>query len=127
MYLFQKVGSVKTINQKIKVYNLTIDNIPAFDTLVGVSHNTQKPVKLLETIIEIFTDPGDVVIDPCAGSGSSLIAAENLGRKAHGFEIKKDFYKAACKWIEENKKKNQEIKQIGFAKTELSKINPTLF
>lgn len=32
-----------------------------------------------------------VVIDPVAGSGSTLIAAENLGRKAYGFEIKKDF------------------------------------
>ncbi len=42
-----------------------------------------------------FTDAGDVVIDPCAGSGSTLVAAENLGRKSYGFEIKKDFFKAA--------------------------------
>lgn len=90
-------------------------------------HPTQKPIKLLETIIEIFTDPGDVVIDPVAGSGSSLIAAENLGRKAHGFEIKKDFHRSATKWIEENKLKRQEIKTFGYAKSEISKINPILF
>lgn len=90
-------------------------------------HPTQKPVKLLETIIEIFTDPGDVVIDPVAGSGSTLIAAENLGRKAHGFEIKKDFHQAATKWIEQNKVRQQEIKQLGYAKTEISKTNPILF
>jgi site-specific DNA-methyltransferase (adenine-specific) len=59
-------------------------------------HPTQKPVELLEKIITIFTDEGDVVIDPVAGSGSSLVAAENLGRKAHGFEIKKDLYR--LKW-----------------------------
>jgi site-specific DNA-methyltransferase (adenine-specific) len=58
-------------------------------------HPTQKPVNVLERLIEIFTDPGDVVIDPCAGSGSTLRAAYNLGRNSYGFEIKKDFYKAA--------------------------------
>ena len=46
---------------------------------------------LLERLIEIFTDKGDVVIDPCAGSGTTLLAAANMGRKAYGFEIKKDF------------------------------------
>jgi site-specific DNA-methyltransferase (adenine-specific) len=90
-------------------------------------HPTQKPVKLLETIISIFTDEGDVVIDPVAGSGSTLIAAENLGRKAHGFEIKKDFFKSATKWIEENKLKKDEIKTLGYAKSEISKTNPILF
>ena len=58
-------------------------------------HPTQKPIKLLEFLIRLFTDAGDVVIDPCAGSGSTLVAAENLGRKSYGFEIKKDFFKSA--------------------------------
>ena len=51
--------------------------------------------ELLQYLIRIFTDPGDVVIDPCAGSGSTLFAAKELGRRAYGFEIKKDFFKAA--------------------------------
>lgn len=58
-------------------------------------HPTQKPVPLLERIIEIFTDKGDVVIDPCAGSGSTLLAAANMGRKAYGFEIDRNFYEDA--------------------------------
>lgn len=58
-------------------------------------HPAQKPVKLLEKLIEIFTDPGDVVIDPCAGSGSTLRAAVELGRSAYGFEIDRNFYKRA--------------------------------
>lgn len=57
-------------------------------------HPTQKPIGLLEKLIETFTDEGDVVIDPVAGSGTTLIAAERLGRKAFGFEIKKDFCRA---------------------------------
>ena len=90
-------------------------------------HPTQKPVKLLEKLIEIFTDEGDVVIDPCAGSGSTLIAAENLKRKAHGFEIKKDFCEAANKWLESNRAIKKEIKELGYAKTKISKIHPCLF
>ena len=57
-------------------------------------HPTQKPVPLLETLVRTFTDHGDVVIDPCAGSGSTLVAAENLGRKAFGFEIKREYVAA---------------------------------
>jgi triosephosphate isomerase len=41
-------------------------------------HPTQKPVNLLKKLIEIFTDEGDVVIDPCCGSGSTLRAAKEL-------------------------------------------------
>jgi len=63
-------------------------------------HPTQKPVKLLKKLISIFTDEGDVVIDPVAGSGSTLIAAKSLNRKAYGFEIKKDVYNKAKEWIE---------------------------
>ena len=90
-------------------------------------HPTQKPVKLLETIISIFTDEGDVVIDPVAGSGSSLVAADNLNRKSYGFEIKKGFYNDAKKWIDKNKLRNDEIKEHGFAKTEISNMYPSLF
>jgi site-specific DNA-methyltransferase (adenine-specific) len=58
-------------------------------------HPTQKPVKLLEKIIKLFTDPGEVVIDPCAGSSSTLLAASQCGRKSYGFEIKKNYFKEA--------------------------------
>lgn len=62
-------------------------------------HPTQKPVPLLRRLIEIFTDKGDVVIDPCAGSGSTLLAAAQLGRRAYGFEIKKDFFREANRLV----------------------------
>ena len=97
------------------------------DTKNEKIHPTQKPVELLEKLIEIFTDEGDVVIDPCAGSGSTLIAAENTFRKAYGFEIKKEFYEKANKWIEQNRKIKEEIKEFGYAKTEISKNCPILF
>jgi site-specific DNA-methyltransferase (adenine-specific) len=66
-------------------------------------HPTQKPIGVLMNLISIFTDEGDVVIDPVAGSASTLIAGYELNRKAYGFEIKKKFYDAAIKRIEEYK------------------------
>lgn len=55
-------------------------------------HPTQKPVNVLKKLIEIFTDEGDVVIDPVAGSGTTLRAAAELNRNVYGFEVSKDFY-----------------------------------
>ena len=65
------------------------------DTSVPKVHPTQKPISVLENLIRIFTDEGDVVIDPCAGSGSTLLAASRCGRQSVGFEIKKNFFKDA--------------------------------
>lgn len=58
-------------------------------------HPTQKPIKLLKQLIEIFTDEGDVVIDPCAGSASTLRACMELGRDSYGFEVDKTIYNKA--------------------------------
>lgn len=58
-------------------------------------HPNQKPVKVLKKLIEIFTDDGDVVIDPCAGSAATLRAAKELKRDSYGFEIMKAIYNRA--------------------------------
>ena len=71
------------------------------DTKSDKLHPTQKPLNVLMRLIQIFTDEGDVVIDPVAGSGSTLVAAYELGRKAYGFEIKKEYFNLAQKWIDE--------------------------
>lgn len=58
-------------------------------------HPTQKSVANLKELIRIFTDEGDVVIDPCAGSASTLRASYELGRSSYGFEIERKFYNEA--------------------------------
>ena len=58
---------------------------------------TQKPIPILRQLIELYTDPGDVVIDPVAGSGSTLRAAVELNRNAYGFEVDKKMYRKAKK------------------------------
>ena len=90
-------------------------------------HPTQKPVKVLERLIKIFTDPGDVVIDPVAGSGTTLLAAMNCGRNSYGFEKGKDFYKAAIQLINDRKTEIAEIEKFGLPVSKMGKVNPTLF
>ena len=58
-------------------------------------HPTQKPVNVLKELIKIFTDEGDVVIDPCCRSASTIRACAELNRSCYGFEIKKNFCKDA--------------------------------
>ena len=58
-------------------------------------HPAQKPVALIKKLIEVFTDPGDVVIDPCFGSCSTGRACIEMGRTFYGFEINKEFYNKA--------------------------------
>lgn len=68
-------------------------------------HPTQKPLNILRQLIEILSDENDVIIDPVAGSGSSLVAGLQLNRNAYGFEIKKNYYNDAIKWINFEKNK----------------------
>ena len=62
---------------------------------VGIFDSGIGGLTVLKELIEIFTDKGDVVIDPCAGSGTTLRACAELGRSAYGFEIKKEYCKLA--------------------------------
>ena len=70
------------------------------DNVTPKIHPTQKPVPLLKELISLFTDVGDVVIDPVAGSGTTLIAADELGRRAYGFECDTGIYRKAKELLE---------------------------
>jgi len=115
--VFRKKFSAQVLKANMKIvgnceYGLCLyrDKLPKFnnggrmifncfewgrDTETPKIHTTQKPIPLLERLIEIFTDANDVVIDPCAGSGTTLIAAGNLNRRCYGFEVDKNFYRGA--------------------------------
>lgn len=59
------------------------------------AHPTQKPVKLIERIVEMSTNEGDVVLDGCMGSGTTAVACLNKGRDFIGFEIDKVYFDIA--------------------------------
>ena len=64
-------------------------------------HPTQKPVRLLERLLALTTQPGDVVLDPFSGSCSTAVACINTERKFIGFEIDSEYYEAGIKRLKE--------------------------
>jgi site-specific DNA-methyltransferase (adenine-specific) len=67
-------------------------------------HPAQKPTKLYEFLLANYAKPGDRILDTHLGSGSSAIAANNLGFEFVGCELDADYYAAACKRIEHHTK-----------------------
>ena len=115
--LFYREKLPKFNNKGKMVFNII--DFPRENKEIEKLHPTQKPLKLLEFLIELFTDEGDIVIDPVAGSGSTLIACQNKGRRGFGFEIKKDFHKMSTNWIDTNYQYNCDIKEYGFPRTQI--------
>ena len=64
-------------------------------------HPTQKPVNLLEYLIKTYTNPGEVVLDNCMGSGSTGVACVKTGRRFIGIELDEGYFNIAKKRIEE--------------------------
>lgn len=69
-------------------------------------HPTQKPVKLIEKLILIHSNPGDLVIDPFMGSGTTAIAAINTNRHFSGFELNEEYCSIITGRIAEHRQKN---------------------
>ena len=73
-----------------------------------VQHPTQKPTQLIERCIKIWSNPDDVILDPCMGSGTTCIAASNLARKYIGFEIDKSYYDIASNRLDSLKQHKED-------------------
>jgi site-specific DNA-methyltransferase (adenine-specific) len=65
-------------------------------------HPTQKPVQLMQALIALTTKPGQVVLDPFAGSGSTAVAAQNLARHFIAYEINSEYVAICRKRLESN-------------------------
>lgn len=65
-----------------------------------VNHPTQKPVKLMERIITLFTNEEDLVLDFCMGSGSTGVACKNTNRDFIGIELNEDYFEIAKQRLE---------------------------
>jgi len=63
-------------------------------------HGCQMPERLLGRIVEASSNPGELVLDPFAGSGSTLVVAKKLGRRYLGFECSENYYQQACARLE---------------------------
>jgi site-specific DNA-methyltransferase (adenine-specific) len=85
-------------------YENVPDNVLQCGFSAGESglHPTQKPVLLMQALIELTTQQGQVVLDPFCGSGTTLVAAKNLGRKYIGFESNPEYAKIAQSRLEDD-------------------------
>jgi hypothetical protein len=78
-------------------------------------HETQKPVALMEYLIRTYTNEGETVLDNTMGSGTTLVAAINTGRKAIGMELDARFYEIARKRVEEALMRPQQLSMEALA------------
>ena len=72
----------------------------SFTRDVFTGHPSQKPIALLRQLTEKFSRPGDLILDPFVGSGGTLVAAAELGRRAIGIEIEERYCEIAAKRLE---------------------------
>lgn len=75
-------------------------SVVGFSNRVGRSENyhpTQKPVDMVAYFIKTYSQPGDVILDNCMGSGTTMIAARDTGRRAIGIEQNQDYFVTAFK------------------------------
>lgn len=88
-------------------------------------HPTQKPIKLIERLINASSNIGDIILDPFMGAGSTQIAANNLNRQCIGFELDKDY----CSIANDRIQKNAPIlkKKVISAKKNNNNNYPTIF
>lgn len=97
--LFLRKGNAKWIN-----HIGGSKTVHKFDNIIGnKKHPTEKPVELMKFYIENSTNPGDIVLDPFMGGGSTGIACLETGRHFVGFEINEEYFKIADDRISEAK------------------------
>lgn len=108
-------GEYELIDQKKGVPLSDVWEIPYLNPKANerVGYPTQKPILLLERVIELTTDIGDVVLDPFCGSGSTLVAAMLLKRKYMGIDISKEAIKLTKSRLENPIKSNSNLLKNG--------------
>ena len=84
--------------------------VPKDDTKNSKVHRAGFPVSLPKVFIDIYTKPNDVILDPFMGTGSTAVAATDIGRRFVGFELSPEYVEISNKRIEEAKTKLVQIK-----------------
>ncbi len=95
--LFFRKGAAFPINNPSAKATLRYPSVPPAEK----KHPTQKPVLLMMELIQNSSQPGQTVLDPFCGSGSTLIAGLRSGRRAIGIEIDEQYCEVAASWVEE--------------------------
>lgn len=86
-YWLRRVKKVAAIPYDGDVINLNVNGAHTFQTAIGMSHNTMKPIEMLIYLIQNSSQRGELVVDTFGGSGSTMIACEQTGRKCRMMEL----------------------------------------
>lgn len=95
----EKTGSIFNIPEG----KTHLSNILEFKKDSDGFHPTQKPLSLIRFLVQTFSNPGDLVLDNCMGSGTTAIACIREKRHFIGFELNEEYYNKACKRIEQER------------------------
>ena len=93
--LFFRKGKFKRINNCGTSDIISIKNIKHKDNNGKNYHDTEKPVKLMELLINNSSNENEIVLDPFMGIGTTAIACTNTNRNYIGFELDKNYYDIA--------------------------------
>lgn len=115
VYKTDEDGQVVCSNQKIGVPLTDVWEIPFLNPKAKerVGYPTQKPILLLEKILEISTDSGDIVLDPFCGSGTTLVASLLMDRKYIGIDINEQAISLSKKRLEQPVKTKSRLLDVG--------------
>ena len=100
-YYMQKCEFILMLSKRParNINDMGTPNLLSVPNIIGKGeeghHPTEKPIELLKVMIRNSTNVGDIVLDPFAGSGSTLVAAKQLERQYIGYEIDEKYYKLA--------------------------------
>ena len=105
-YMLTYVKSVARVPYEGDVINLSVEGSPSFQTAVGMSHNTKKPVEVMEWLVNLAAKEGELVLDPFLGSGTTAAACRYKDRLYVGIERDPHFHGICTKRLGEIRGKN---------------------
>lgn len=85
-----------------RVISHSVPNVISARREANDLHQSPKPIALMSRLLEVVSDNGDLVLDPFMGSGSTLLAAKNLGRRAIGIEIEERYCEIAAERLSQS-------------------------
>jgi hypothetical protein len=100
-FLMRRIQTIARIPYDGLVTNLVVDGCHTFQTAIGMSHNTMKPIALVERSLQNSSKPGNLVFEPFSGSGTTLIASARTNRHARACELDPRYVSCALeRWNE---------------------------